>query len=403
MLRAHYRIGQAVGISIHLHANGEVAVNACSIVVKGSKLDIDKKITDLKNIDDLKKHFPQKTLVSLNLFGKGILQKQVDRLDEINPNTLAQILPNGNPEDFYVQNFVSGESSFVSIIRRADADKWIDAVKNLGFTPLSLSLGPFPFQSVIEHLNFYDEDIVFDGHIIKRNTSKAWTGYSHAAGSTTGFLLKISTEAINEKLVLPYAVAFQLALSPDIEVIEANVDALQAQLQNELSNKKLRVKGFLVLVAFFILLLINFIAFSWLTATNNQLSELISVSARSVNDMEGITDHVKTNEALLKTLGWDDGINKAALIDQLASLTPDDIRLLEMRLNSIDGAATRTQRSLSFYDRTIKLVGSSQNILPVNEWMARIKTLKWIKTIQMDSYTFNTELGSGQFTITLTY
>lgn len=403
MLRAHYRIGQAAGISINLQANGKMAIHACSVVVKDNKLDIDKKFTDLENINDLKKYLPQKTLVSINLFGKGILQKQVDRLDEINANTFAQILPNGNPEDFYIQNFVSGESSFVSIIRKAEADKWIDAVKNLRFTPLSFSLGPFPVQQVIEQLNFYDDDIVFDGHVIKRNASNEWIGYNFAAGLVAGFPLKVSTEGINENLILPYAAAFQLALSPDIELIHADVGSLQAQLDKELDNKKLRVKGFLVLVAFFVLLLINFIAFSWLTATNDELSEQLSVSAKSVNDMEGITEEIKTKEALLKTLGWDDGLNKAALIDQLASLLPDDIRLLEMGLNPIDGAATRTQRSISFYDRTIRLVGSSQSILPVNEWMARIKTLQWVKTTQMESYVFNSELGSGQFTITLTY
>ncbi|MGY3214535.1 hypothetical protein [Mucilaginibacter sp. HD30] len=403
MLSEHYRIGQADGINIILHASGEVAVHACSIIVKDNKLDIDKKFIDLDNIDELKKHFPQKTLVSLNLSGKGILQKQVDRLEEISSNTFAQILPNGNPEDFYIQHFVSGERSFVSVVRKTEADKWIDAVRNLGFTPLLLSLGPFPVQHVIGQLNFYDEDVAFDGHIVKRNAVKEWIGYSYAAGSTAGFPLKISTEAIDEKLILPYAAAFQLALSPDIEVIAANVSSLQASLENELSNKKLRVKGFVFLVVFFLLLLFNFIAFSWLTAANNRLSDQISVYARNVNDIEGISDQVKTKEALLTTLGWNGGPGKAAYVDQLASLLPDDIRLLEMSIDPVDEAAARTQRALIFADGKIKLAGSSENILPVNEWIARIKTLKWVKSTQMESYVYNGELGSGQFTIILTY
>lgn len=403
MLRAHYRIGQATGISINLLSDGDVVVHACSVVIKDNKLDIDKKLLDLKDVEQLKKYFPAKALISVTLFGKSVFQKQVGKLDEIDSKNFSQILPNGNPDDFYVQNFASGESSFVSIIRKPEADKWIAAIKDAGFVPLILSLGPFPVYNVTEQLNVYDDELVFDNHIVKRNNEKEWTGYNYITGTSATFPLKISSEAIDEKLLLPYAAAFQLALSPDLEPIHANVDALETQLDSFLSNRKFRIKGFLALCIFFILLLINFFVFSWLNSANNALSEQISVSARNVNDIEGINDQIKTKEALLKTLGWDDGLGKAMLFDQLASLLPDEVRLLEMSVNPVDMASTRAQRAISFADRTIKTVGNSENILPVNEWIARIKTLKWVKTIQMDSYAFNSESGTGQFTVTITY
>ena len=69
-------------------------------------------------------------------------------------------------EDFYLQNFVSGDSSFVSLIRQKDANQWIDKLNALGFTTLMLSLGPFPVQQILQQLNLYGEEVVFDGHQI---------------------------------------------------------------------------------------------------------------------------------------------------------------------------------------------------------------------------------------------
>jgi hypothetical protein len=47
------------------------------------------------------------------------------------------------------------------------------------------------------------------------------------------------------------------------------------------------------------------------------------------------------------------------------------------------------------------VTGKSERIIPVNEWIARVKTQKWVKNVQLDSYTFSNELNTGQFTVLL--
>jgi len=39
----------------------------------------------------------------------------------------------------------------------------------------------------------------------------------------------------------------------------------------------------------------------------------------------------------------------------------------------------------------------------VNEWMARIKTKHWAKDVQLENYSFNNELNTGQFIVNITY
>lgn len=403
MLENYYRINQAAGISVHILQNGEPHINACSIAVNNNQLSFDKKLTDIPNLDQLDKQLDSKSFIALNLSGKGILQKQIEKTERIDQSNFNKILPNAAIDDFYVQNFISGDNSFISIIRKTEADKWIEQLKTLGFNPLMLSLGPFPAQHVLPQLNAYGQEIIFNGHIILLDKELHWDAYQYQESALAPFPLKIESENINEKLIIPYAAAFQLVLASKVELIRADVPSLEGAFATIISNKKFQVKGVAILSVFFILLLINFIVFSWLNTANNQLAEQVSRSRQSTVDIQGVNDQIKQKETLLQNLGWDGGINKSALVDQLASLLPQELTWTEITINPIDISASRVQKSLSFSNRQIRVTGTSDKIIPVNEWIGRIKTKPWVKNIQLDSYAYNNQLNTGQFTVIITY
>jgi Tfp pilus assembly protein PilN len=297
-------------------------------------------------------------------------------------------------EDFYVQNFQSGKRSFISIIRKTDADKWLGALRENGYVPLSLSLGPFPVQNIIPQLNNYDSGLVFDGNTIIRNEEGDWLSWNYDQQVKAPFPLKVESEPIGERFLLAYAAAFQLILSDKIEQVIAHVPWLQGDFNEVTNGKKLRVYGSLLLAVFFVLLLINFVVFSSLKQSNDRLTAQVS---------QTITEQTIQKEALLDLLGWDGGINKTALVDQVASLMPAEITLDEISVNPIDIAKSRVQHVVSFSNRQIDIHGFAENIIPVNEWIARIKTRPWVKDIQLESYTFNNENNTGQFLITVKY
>ena len=403
MLEKYYRISQAAGVSIHISNDGSLAVSACLVTVQDNQLEISKKAPDLKSIDDLKTLLPAKSYIALNLSGKGILHKKIDKVNEITQNNFNLILPNGNPADFYIQNFISGDHSFVSIIRRADADKWIGEIEGLGFIPLMLSLGAFPVQNIISQLNVYDQEIIFNGNIIQRDEQTNWISYRYDESALSAFALKVELESIQEQLVVPYAAAFQLVLASKLDAIYADVPSLEIVFNQKLADNKLKVQGFMVLSVLFILLLANFVLFSWLGSSNAQLSAQASRTAQSTTDVQGLSDTIKQKEGLLHILGWEEGINKSALIDQVAAMLPPELSWKEVAIDPVDLNTTRAQKSLAFYNREIRIVGNSEKIIPVNEWIARVKTKNWVKNIQLDSYAYNSELNTGQFTITINY
>jgi len=403
MLEKYYRINQAAGVSIHIKNDGALSVSACLVSVSDNQLEISRKLPDLKATDELKMQLPAKSFIALNLSGKGILHKKIDKVEAVHPGNFNLILPNGKPEDFYIQNFVSGDHSFFSIIRKTDADKWISELQGMGFIPLMLSLGPFPVQNIIGQLNVYDPEFMFNGHIIQRDDKLGWTGYKYEETKISAFPLKVELESIHEQLVIPYAAAFQLVLAAKLDAVYAGVPALETALSQKLADNKLNVQGFMVLTAFFILLLVNFVLFSWLGTSNAQLAMQAGRTAQSTTDMQGISDTIKQKEGLLHILGWEEGINKSALVDQVAAMLPPELTWKEVAIDPIDLNSTRAQKSLNFYNREIRVTGYSEKIIPVNEWIARVKTKTWVKNIQLASYTYNGEINTGQFTVTLNY
>jgi Tfp pilus assembly protein PilN len=403
MLEQYYRINEAVGVDITIDPGGNPAINACSVTIQNNQLSFEKKQTDISTFEELAKHFPAKSIMALNLCGKGILQKQLEKTEESNQANFSSVLPNANIEDFYIQNFISGDQSFVSVIRKIEADKWINKIKELGFTPLMLSLGPFPLQNIIAQLNVYGNDIVFNGHTILRNEQQQWTSANYNPSALSPFPFKVESENLHEKLIIPYAAAFQLVLADKVELIRAEVPVLENGFQKVINEKKLKVQGFLILSFFFLLLLINFFLFNWLNSSNAILTEQVSRSAQSTDDIQKVNEQIAQKEGLLKTLGWERDINKSALIDQVASLLPADITWNEVDIDPVDLSNSRSQKSIVFSGRKIRVTGDSEKIIPVNEWIARIKTKSWVKNVQLDSYTFNSELNTGQFILLIEY
>jgi len=402
LLETYYRINQAAGVSITIGKAGDLHIGLCEVVIRRHTLSFEKKVV-LRSIGELKSHLPAKAYISLNLTGKGILQKRIAKTEEITAANFNTVLPNGNIADFYIQNFISGEHSFVSLIRKAEADQWIGQVSREGFMVLMLSLGSFPVQHILGQLNVYGEEIIFDGHVIRLNEQKEWLSYQSQETVVAPFPLRVESEAIQEQLLIAYAAAFQLVMSSRIDPVTTDVPILEAAFKELINDKKLKVYGAMILAVFLVLLLTNLIVFTQLNASNNQLTDQLSVSTQSTTNLQSVADQIKQKELLLQNLGWDEGINKSALVDQLASLLPPELTWSGLELNPVDVASSRVQKSLLFFNRQIRITGKSDRIIPVNEYIARVNTASWVKNVQLESYTYNNELNRGQFTIIIYY
>lgn len=402
LLDRFYGIKQAAGLAVVIGKDGSAVINYCQVSLDGKHLLFEKKFTGL-SLQELGKQVKTRIPLSVSISGKGVLFKQMEKVEEIGASNFSAVLPNASIDDFYVQHFPSGEHSFVAVIRKTEADKWLDAISEQGYTALMLSLGPFPITHILPQLNIYDEEIIFAGIKIARSEDQSWEKVSFHEEFQSPYTIKVESEVLDQQLLLPYAAAFQLLLSGKLDAVKANVPVLGSAFEGLISDRKFKVNGMMILLVFFVLLLGNFVWLSGLNADNARLAAEVSSSARTSTDQQALNDGIRQKESLLRDLGWDGGINKSSLIDQAAALMPGEITLKEISLNPIDGAADHGFGSLKFRERKILIRGESAQIIPVNEWAARLKSKKWVKNVELESYNFNNELNTGIFTITLSY
>jgi len=402
LLDRFYGIKQAAGLAIVIGKDGNAVVHYCQVALDGKNLSFESKLTGL-SLQELKKQVKAGVPLGVNISGRGVLYKQLERVEEIGASNFSSVLPNASIDEFYVQHYLSGGHSFVAVIRKTEADKWLDAVSEQGLSPLMLSLGPFPVTHILPQLNIYDEEIVFAGIKIVRSADKSWEKVSFQEGFQAPYTIKVESEALDQQLLLPYAAAFQLLLSGKLDAVKAGVPALKSVFEGQISDRKFKVNGMAILLVFFVLLLGNFVWLSGLNAENTRLAAEVSSSARTSTDQQALNDEIKQKESLLKELGWDGGINKSSLIDQAAAMMPAEITLKEISINPVDATADHGFGGIKFQERKILIRGESAQIIPVNEWAARLKSKKWAKNVELDSYNFNNELNTGIFTIMLTY
>jgi len=400
-LSQYYRLNHVAGIHIHMDNKGQ-QIQLCAVGASGNQLSIIKRATDLTSAAQLKEQLPAKSIIALNLSGKGVLQKRIDKVENIDQHIFNKILPNAKPEDFYTQNFVSGEYSHVSIIRKSDADKCLNQLIELSFQPLQLSLGVYPVENIIPQLSVYEPEIIINGYQVQRDEKGDWLAVK-STEDISSYAYKLASEKIDDRLIVPYAAAFGLVMYDQLDPIQADAEDINKTLQSKLANQKLKVQGAVILTIIFTLLLANFIGLSWLNSSNIALTEQVGKYTETNTNEQEVADRIKEKETLLHTLGWDGGINKSVLIDQVSALLPEEIKLREISVNPVDIASSRIQKTTIYYDRKILITGNSEKIIAVNEWIARIKTKSWVKNTQLENFTFNNELNTGQFTISINY
>lgn len=403
LLESYYTINQAIGLGVTIQKDDSILLGGCQVQVQDQQLEVEKKITTITDIALLGKELDTTIPVALNISGKGVLYKQVPAVEEIGPDQFSILLPSANFEEFYVQHFRSGESSFVAVIRKKDADNWIALLARQGFRVLMMSLGPFPVQHIFPQLNIYGEEVVFQGHRIERNEGLDWLRVSYDDSAIAPFPLKVGNEPIDQQLIMPYAAAFQVVLASRLEVIQAAVPDITGDFDQVIGDKRFRVWAFLILISCFLLLLLNTILFFNLDSENQRLTRQVSSFDQNANDRQHMTSVIKEKETLIHDLGWDGGIRKSSLISQIAALLPPEITWKEVSVNPVDLQGSRNRRVPQFFSRRMEIRGVCAQIIPVNEWIARIKTRNWVKTVQLESYNYDNELNSGRFTLIITY
>jgi Tfp pilus assembly protein PilN len=255
---------------------------------------------------------------------------------------------------------------------------------------------------VIPQLNIYGEIIRFDGLEIIRSAAGDWEGLTIASDIKAQFAIKIGDEKISEQFILAYAVAFQLIMAGEMPVLAAPVASVDALRQEELLVRKFNTIGVTALGALFLILIINFFIFQHYTKANEQLAFQIGQRDRDLTSEADIETKIRRAEVLLDSLGYTGGQDHARMVDEMAKLLPGEVTWEKVSISPTRRAVGNESSSV-FINREIQVSGRSDKIIAINEWVARLQTLRWAKKVRLSGFRFNNELRTGQYDVVIEY
>ena len=390
------------GAEVHLLADGTFDIRMVQLSLQQKLIHIEEKKECKGGLDQIRS-IDLKGPLAVTLTGRGVLIKKTGRLESLTEQSLRHLFPGFKPEEFYLQHFKSAVSSFVALIRKEIADPVLLALKKQGAEILLFGLGPFVVDQVIPQLNNYQENLVFDGHKVTLDTQKDWMDYQFTPGLKAEFDLKIDIELIPEHFLVAYAAAFQLILNDRLELIEVESDEIKRRLIEFSAKLKFQRNGAIVLFSFFVLLLLNFLIFSFYHSANEQLAGKAGQRSNLYAGRQKLEAEVKEKEKQVKQLGWNHGEHYAYLCDQIGQTVPASILLNELSVNPLKGNGLVSSEKNELETGSMRITGQSASVYVINDWIYALKQKPWVKAVQLQKYATDDQKGVQVFTLLLSY
>jgi hypothetical protein len=357
LIKTLWRPETLTGVAVHIGSPGSFVIHACTISVFNNKLDIGDKQTGLKNVLHFSKHYPKGPL-ALSITGKGVMTRQIEEAGQPEAQALQKVLPNANPDDFYVQLHQDDSGDYLSLMRRADADELVADFEGYGYTVVSLNLGGFAAAEVL-----MPED-----------------------------------KQLDEALLNAYRTAFQVLLLAE-DRIEVKAGGFGYARQQAFARVKVMRLARLTGLAAGLLLILNFMFYQYYTAQVGKLERENKVTGDAAGQLRATEASILQKTELVESAGWMDGFNPAFIADRLLSLMPEEVTLQEFSINPVNKEIKRFDQAPVYRIGMVEVTGSCREANALNNWLIAIKTYDWVADCKIKNYLVSPESGRGIFTV----
>jgi hypothetical protein len=396
-------LSTVLGVELKLIGSNQYDCRFCLITKKNNAITIEKKCAIKGPLTEVLEKLPKNIPLALNLTGKGLLFKNVTLEQPLTDSQNFQAaFPAIDQKDFYTQCYHDQAHSLINIIRAEVVDDLLSKFKLSGLNVYILSLGAIVSKHVWPFLNSYHSPIQFDEHKFELTDMKQFSLYSllkiTPEINAPNFQLKIGEEPIEADCIIAYAAAMQLILHEKVDLINADIPTIEADFNKFLTERKLKKTALFFLAGLFALLLISFLTLTYYNSVNTKLIRLVGTQTANADQTDLMKKNTAESEALLKQLNWNGGYNYGLLLDEIGSTLPKQLKLAEIVMNDFKTAQEKIERKPN-----IRIIGTTDNLTAVNNWMFVLKEKPWVKTVKLLKYQDDLETTLYQFNLIITY
>lgn len=313
--------------------------------------------------------------VLLLLLGKKVLTKPVaisgDNDDQV---AFEKTFPNVNPEDAFFQVHENRGQQMVSVIRKETLQEVVNKLTSEKLDLIDVAISENAFAGMVEGLSAEVQASIEGG--LTESTTISCMGYSIPAQCVPSFLFGINF--------------FSAGIQSEAEEVEE----IRREWRYKVLFKQTMTIGS---IGLFVLLLINFLAFSHYSGLNEELEVQTSGYDSQIGELQKLKEDREKMKSFLEVNGSDDG-QLAMMEDQLAAIVPKEVALSRMSFNPMERHLKR--ENLYRYSQGVILVeGSTKRYTDFGSWISQVKQFEWVKSVDILGYEESASSHEGQFSI----
>jgi Tfp pilus assembly protein PilN len=396
------QIHKAHGLEISIIGNGEWMIRSVTLKREKNKVIKEKQSHGISSLADLPKKASPGIPVAVAINGKGILHKKA--LPDIDKGGLFEaILPNSNPNEFYLD--ISGQQGFLyaSIIRKELLDKILSELTELGYKVLSVSLGIAPLQYLLPFLNterqgsimtsscflisLNQEKRIIDVSVIPRRQEDVHPEVEYSIGD----------QYVNAGGLLAFGTAMSLIVEGASVLSGIDNGYIDKAREEYRYFKFYKTALWTLLSGIFCLLLVNFFVYNYFFDKNTARQASLGLTREEEKRMEKLATSIQQKEKFISQYGWDRHSRISLYADRIAALMPGSATLTDLKINPLNTGSFLEASVLSFKEDTIQITGICEDPTELNRFVNNLRNIRDFQKVNIKSYLYKKETQNGIF------
>jgi Tfp pilus assembly protein PilN len=392
----------AAGLEVILLPDGNYQLHLVTLKKQKSILLPEIQREALSSFNEVQQLLDSKTPLILIINGKGIVHRKISSSENDTPAILLnKLLPNAQVEDFVIQKTpVNTTEIFVSVIRlNVLTDLIQELVKNNLTGITACFLGPFVITTLLPLLN---NDLIINERLSISNfhLQIREQQITNIETITDPFHehLQIGNDLLPQQLVIAFAGALSYFTGNTNDVFNS---VLINEIKEEFSQKqKFELRGWVLLVATFVILIINYFVFNNYWNENKEMNAQLELTQVALQRYDKLKMEFDQKKQFLEQNGLLENSRTSYYADQLSKKLPLSMQFTNLEIHPLKKKkAGEEENGFLFEKKLIRVSGNCQRNTELNEWMKTIKKQNWVEDIVLSNYRQDNARENGIFLV----
>ncbi|WP_147296581.1 PilN domain-containing protein [Flagellimonas nanhaiensis] len=299
--------------------------------------------------------------------------------------------PGLNFENFYFQAVHLNQSLILSVVKREIVEGFVDYFKKIKLHIAGISIGPTSLSEIWDFVK--DDYVLTNSEKISLHSNLAPYISITENNDNAPVEYDVNGLRLSNSALLSFSVVLKF-LSGD-QKTQSNLNELNSKLGTQHRDKK--VYGILLqssIVTILILLLVNFVFFSYYFKKIQQLEQNTLLKDENKTSLTRITSEVAEKEKKVEAILSFSNSKTSFYLDRLAVTVPESILLEELIYQPLS-KPVRPSKSIELKEQTIQVIGICRNNSDFSEWISNLEKLPWIESLKTRDYDYENETSSN--------